>query len=268
MTTDPTRFRRQGQDGYRRPARDRQPHRRGGSVSRRARARRRFRGECGAVRLVLVRAGGGRSVRGVEDAASGCDRSSQDARRAGDHRLGCRASPAGGRRAQRLQGSALPDVQRAAGRPHEAFLSVPVLSRGKLVGVINLQHRQPHEHSRQDIQLISTIGFLVGAEIEMARLEVENTQLSERLETQRRAREGHPPARPRRHRRRGLPHHPAAEPPAAEVEEGDCGSDRPRRRPPPGETGLRPKAQGLRRPKGCWLELGRVAFVIICDERR
>ena len=66
---------------------------------------------------------------------------------------------------------------------YEAFLSVPVLSRGKLVGVINLQHRQPHEHTRQDMQLISTIGFLVGAEIEMARLEMENTQLSERLET-------------------------------------------------------------------------------------
>jgi signal transduction protein with GAF and PtsI domain len=66
---------------------------------------------------------------------------------------------------------------------YEAFLSVPLLSRGKLVGVINLQHRQPHQHSRRDIQLISMIGFLVGAEIEMARLEVENTQLSERLET-------------------------------------------------------------------------------------
>jgi len=66
---------------------------------------------------------------------------------------------------------------------YEAFLSVPVLSRSKLVGVINLQHRQPHDHSRKDIQLISMIGFLVGAEIEMARLEVENTQLSERLET-------------------------------------------------------------------------------------
>ena len=65
----------------------------------------------------------------------------------------------------------------------EAFLSVPVLSRGKLVGVINLQHVKPHDYSRQDIQLISTIGFLVGAEIEMARLEVENSQLSERLET-------------------------------------------------------------------------------------
>jgi signal transduction protein with GAF and PtsI domain len=66
---------------------------------------------------------------------------------------------------------------------YEAFLSVPVLSRGKLVGVINLQHRQPHEHSRREMQMISTIGFLVGAEIEMARLEVENTQLFERLET-------------------------------------------------------------------------------------
>jgi len=66
---------------------------------------------------------------------------------------------------------------------YEAFLSVPVLSRGKLVGVINLQHRQPHDHSHRDIQLISMIGFLVGAEIEMARLETENTQLSERLET-------------------------------------------------------------------------------------
>ena len=66
---------------------------------------------------------------------------------------------------------------------YEAFLSVPVLSRGKLVGVINLQHMQPHDYSRGDIQLISTVGFLVGAEIEMARLEVENSQLSERLET-------------------------------------------------------------------------------------
>jgi uroporphyrinogen-III synthase len=65
---------------------------------------------------------------------------------------------------------------------YQAFLSVPVLSRGKLVGVINVQHRQPHHHRRREIQLISTIGFLVGAEIEMARLEQENTQLSERLE--------------------------------------------------------------------------------------
>src|SRR6185436_2329942 len=49
-------------------------------------------------------------------------------------------------------------------------------------GVINLQHRQPHEHTQQDIRLLSMIGLLVGAEIELARLEVENSQLSEELE--------------------------------------------------------------------------------------
>jgi len=66
---------------------------------------------------------------------------------------------------------------------YEAFLSVPILSRNRLVGVINLQHRQPHSYSQREIQLISTIGFLVGAEIERARLEEENFQLSEELES-------------------------------------------------------------------------------------
>jgi len=65
---------------------------------------------------------------------------------------------------------------------YEAFLSVPILCRGRVVGVINLQHRLPHVHSRRDIKLISTLGFLVGAEIERARLESEVTQLSEQLQ--------------------------------------------------------------------------------------
>ena len=66
---------------------------------------------------------------------------------------------------------------------YEAFLSVPVLCRGRLVAVINLQHRHPHEYSGSEIQFVATAGFLVGAEIELARLETENNQLSERLET-------------------------------------------------------------------------------------
>jgi uroporphyrinogen-III synthase len=66
---------------------------------------------------------------------------------------------------------------------YEAFLSVPILCRNKVVGVINLQHRQTHAYSHAEIQLISTIGFLVGAEIEMARLENENSHLSEELES-------------------------------------------------------------------------------------
>jgi signal transduction protein with GAF and PtsI domain len=64
----------------------------------------------------------------------------------------------------------------------EAFLSVPILCRGKMVGVINVQHRQPHHHTLREVRLISTIGFLVGAELEMARLESERVQLAYRLE--------------------------------------------------------------------------------------
>jgi signal transduction protein with GAF and PtsI domain len=64
----------------------------------------------------------------------------------------------------------------------EAFLSVPILSRGKVVGVINVQHRKPHHHSARQVRLISTVGFLVGAELELARLESERLLLADRLE--------------------------------------------------------------------------------------
>src|SRR5713101_7378116 len=66
---------------------------------------------------------------------------------------------------------------------YEAFLSVPLMCRGREMGVINLQHRRPHVYGQKAIQLISTIGFLVGGEIEMARLEEANSNLSEQLET-------------------------------------------------------------------------------------
>ncbi len=56
----------------------------------------------------------------------------------------------------------------------ESFLSVPILTRGRAVGVINLQNRKPHEYTAREIASISTIGAFVGAEIEMARLEVES----------------------------------------------------------------------------------------------
>jgi K+-sensing histidine kinase KdpD len=65
----------------------------------------------------------------------------------------------------------------------QAFLSVPLLSRGRLVGVVNLQHRDPHRYTDRQVRLLSAVGLLVGAEIELARLESENSQLSARLET-------------------------------------------------------------------------------------
>src|ERR1700691_2927803 len=62
---------------------------------------------------------------------------------------------------------------------YEAFLSVPLMCRGRVVGTINLQHRRPHMHKRKEIQLISAIDFLVGAEIELARMEEGNSHLTE-----------------------------------------------------------------------------------------
>ncbi len=66
---------------------------------------------------------------------------------------------------------------------YEAFLSVPVLCRGRVVGVINVQHRKPHMYTKKQIRLISTVGFFVGAEMEMARLETVNLKLTDQLET-------------------------------------------------------------------------------------
>jgi FixJ family two-component response regulator len=65
----------------------------------------------------------------------------------------------------------------------EAFLSVPLVSGGRLVGVINLQNREPHQYMKREINLVATIGFLVGAEVERVRLDSENSELSNRLET-------------------------------------------------------------------------------------
>ena len=65
----------------------------------------------------------------------------------------------------------------------EAILCVPILSASKVVGVITLQHRKPYDHKQQEVRLLSMIGFLVGAEIERARLADENVELSDRLET-------------------------------------------------------------------------------------
>ena len=64
----------------------------------------------------------------------------------------------------------------------EAFLSVPLISHGRLVAVLNLQSREACVYSDREIGLISTLAFLVGAEIGRTRLENENTHLATQLE--------------------------------------------------------------------------------------
>jgi uroporphyrinogen-III synthase len=65
----------------------------------------------------------------------------------------------------------------------EAILCTPILFAGKVVGVINLQHRLSYHHTSNEVRLLSMLGFLVGAEVERSRLETENAQLAGRLET-------------------------------------------------------------------------------------
>jgi uroporphyrinogen-III synthase len=65
----------------------------------------------------------------------------------------------------------------------EAMLCSPIICAGRVVGVINLQHRLSYKHTTNEVRLLSTLGYLVGAEIERARLETENSQLANRLET-------------------------------------------------------------------------------------
>ncbi len=65
----------------------------------------------------------------------------------------------------------------------EAMLCVPILCANRVVGVLNMQHRQRYLYTDLERRLLSTIGTLVGAEMERARLETENSELIARLET-------------------------------------------------------------------------------------
>ncbi len=46
---------------------------------------------------------------------------------------------------------------------YEAFLSVPIISQGGVVGVINVQNREVRVHSGDDMEMLSTIGEQVGS---------------------------------------------------------------------------------------------------------
>jgi GAF domain-containing protein len=70
-----------------------------------------------------------------------------------------------------------------AGRPGETFVSVPLRARKESVGVANLQHRRPRQDRPQEFKLLSSGGRLLGAGIEISRLESRNSDLQVGLET-------------------------------------------------------------------------------------
>ncbi len=65
----------------------------------------------------------------------------------------------------------------------EAFLSVPLVSGGELIGVINVHHRRPHQHTPDEIALVSFIGEQMGGVIAKSRLAAQSMSAVKRLET-------------------------------------------------------------------------------------
>ncbi len=51
---------------------------------------------------------------------------------------------------------------------YEAFLSSPVIVRGRVAGVINVQHRDPHFHSGGEMELLTTVGEQLGCMVALA----------------------------------------------------------------------------------------------------
>jgi two-component system, response regulator PdtaR len=73
---------------------------------------------------------------------------------------------------------------------YQAFLSVPLVSGGDIIGVINVHHRETHEHSPEEIGLVTFIGEQMGGAIARGVLADQNQRLMlETLEMKRRLEE-------------------------------------------------------------------------------
>ena len=69
---------------------------------------------------------------------------------------------------------------------YEAFLSVPLVSAGDIIGVINVHHREPHPHTPSEIGLVTFIGEQMGGAIARGVLSEENARLLEETQEMKR----------------------------------------------------------------------------------
>ncbi|MBM3753757.1 MAG: GAF domain-containing protein [Acidobacteria bacterium] len=54
---------------------------------------------------------------------------------------------------------------------YEAFLSAPIIARNRVVGVINVQHRDVHSYSGDEMELLTTVGEQIGCLLLLARVD-------------------------------------------------------------------------------------------------
>jgi signal transduction protein with GAF and PtsI domain len=66
---------------------------------------------------------------------------------------------------------------------YQAFVSVPIMAKNEVVGVINVQHKRPRRYRPDELALLSTIANQVGGAIENARLYTEMKRKALQLDT-------------------------------------------------------------------------------------
>ncbi|MDE3035746.1 MAG: GAF and ANTAR domain-containing protein [Nitrospirota bacterium] len=66
---------------------------------------------------------------------------------------------------------------------YQAFVSVPILTKKEVVGVINVQHKRPKRYQPDELALLTTIANQVGGAIENARLYAEMSRKALQVDT-------------------------------------------------------------------------------------
>jgi GAF domain-containing protein len=59
----------------------------------------------------------------------------------------------------------------------EALVSAPLVTGGEVIGVLNVHHREPHQHTAEEIGILTFLGEQMGVAIARARLAAENVRL-------------------------------------------------------------------------------------------
>jgi signal transduction protein with GAF and PtsI domain len=65
---------------------------------------------------------------------------------------------------------------------YEAFLSVPLVSDGELIGVINIHHRAQHQHSQEEVALVTFLGEQLGGALSKTSLAERGERAAKRME--------------------------------------------------------------------------------------
>ncbi len=69
---------------------------------------------------------------------------------------------------------------------YESFLSVPLVTGGDLIGVINVHHRDTHLHAPEEVSMLSFIGEQMAGALAKSKLAEENAQLKEETQEMKR----------------------------------------------------------------------------------